>query len=65
MINKWAYIWVGLYLGGGLIFGMRWVLVYVVGLYMHGGGLYIREGGAYSRRFTVYIMINYEKMPSI
>jgi hypothetical protein len=44
-----AYIWVGLY-SGGLIFGMRRALVYVVGLYS-GGGAYIRV--AYSRRFTV------------
>jgi hypothetical protein len=29
---------VGLYSGGGLIFGMRWVLVHVVGLYTGGGG---------------------------
>ena len=41
----------GLYLGGlifgggGLIFGMRCVLVHVVGLYK--GGAYIRGGGLY------------------
>jgi hypothetical protein len=29
----------GIILGGGLIFGMRWALVHVVGLYT-GGGLY-------------------------
>ena len=23
VINKWAYTWVGLYSGGGVIFGMR------------------------------------------
>jgi hypothetical protein len=38
-----AYIRVGLYSGGGgLIFGMRWAFVYVVGLYSGGlivGGL--------------------------
>jgi hypothetical protein len=37
-----AYIRVGLY-SGGLIFGMRWALVYVVGLYSVGA--YIRGGG--------------------
>ena len=48
VVGYWAYIRVGLY-SGGLIFGMRWALVYVGGLYS--GGLIF--GGAYSRRFTV------------
>ena len=47
VINKWAYIRVGLYWGEGVIFGMRLALVHVVGLYT-GRGLY-SGGGAYIR----------------
>ena len=42
-----SYIW-----GGGLIFGMRRVLVHVVMLYM-GGGLYL--GGLIFRGLLYYI----------
>ena len=38
LIFGWANIW-----GGGLIFGMRRALVYMVGLYWEGGA-YIRGG---------------------
>ena len=49
---------VGLYTGGGLIFGggaYIWneVSVSTCGGLIHGGGLY-SGGGAYSRRFTVF-----------
>jgi hypothetical protein len=54
VVDYWAniqgtYIWVAyisgrLIFGGGLIFGMRWALVYVVGKYS-GGGLYSGGGG--------------------
>ena len=49
MINKWAYIRVGLYSGGAYI--RNEVSVSTCGGLIHGGGLY--SGGAYSRRFTV------------
>ena len=49
MINKWAYIRVGLYLGGGAYIWNE-VSVSTCGGRMHGGLIF---GGFYSRRFTV------------
>jgi hypothetical protein len=51
VINKWAYIRVGLCSGGGAYIWNE-VSVSTCGVLIHGGGTYIR-GGAYIRRFTV------------
>jgi hypothetical protein len=59
VINKWAYIRVGLYSGGGAYIWNE-VSVSTCGRLIHGGGAYtrggayIRGGGAYIRRFTVW-----------
>ena len=53
VINKWAYIWVDLYLGGGGAYIWSEVSVSTCGGLIHGGA-YIRGGGAYIQRFMVY-----------
>jgi hypothetical protein len=52
VINKWAYIRVGLYSGGGAYIWNE-VSVSTCGGLIHGGGAYI-QGGAYIRMFTVW-----------
>jgi hypothetical protein len=63
VINKWAYIRVGLY-SGGLIFGGAYiwneVSVSTCGGLIHGGGLYLGgayiQGGLYSEVSDSYIL---------
>ena len=56
VINKWAYIWVDLYSGGGAYIWSE-VSVSTCGGLIHGGA-YIQGGGLYSEVYGISCMYN-------